>query len=116
MDKTDARQENKVFTCSIRLSDWPASVVKRDPVSIHHQDEAIGKIERFCHKVYNVLITWFCGYSVLEKCVKKLIKLFYPRLILSISDELPEGANEDCIKKVRWVSDYCRTYYNEEKN
>jgi len=47
----------------------------------------------------------------LEKCVKKLIKLFYPRLILGISDELPEGANKDCIKRVKWVSNYCRTYF-----
>ncbi len=50
----------------------------------------------------------------LEKCVKKLIKLFHPYLILGISDELPEGANEDCIKKVKWVSDYARKYNKNE--
>jgi len=45
-----------------------------------------------------------------EDCVKKIIKLFHPRLILGISDELPEGAPEESIERVRWVSNYCRKY------
>jgi hypothetical protein len=44
----------------------------------------------------------------LQECVEKLVNLFYPRLILGISDELPEGADEECLKKLKWVSDYCR--------
>lgn len=45
----------------------------------------------------------------LEECVKKLIDLFYPRLVLGISDELPQGASEESIKKVKWISNYCQT-------
>lgn len=45
----------------------------------------------------------------LEECVEKLIDLFHPRLVLGISDELPQGASEESIKRVKWISDYCRT-------
>ncbi len=44
----------------------------------------------------------------LEECVKKVVKLFHPRLVLGISDELPQGVDETGIERVTWVSDYCR--------
>lgn len=44
----------------------------------------------------------------LARCVEKVIEYFHPRLVLGISDELPEGVDESGIDKVRWVSDYCR--------
>ncbi|KPK66268.1 MAG: hypothetical protein AMK73_00440 [Planctomycetes bacterium SM23_32] len=44
----------------------------------------------------------------LARCVERLVELFHPRLVLGISDELPEGVDESGIEKVRWVSDYCR--------
>lgn len=55
-----------------------------------------------------VLFLPYYSQEDLERCVKKLVKLFHPHLILGISDELPEGANEDSIRRVEWVSDYCR--------
>ncbi|MEK6645590.1 MAG: uroporphyrinogen decarboxylase family protein [Candidatus Firestonebacteria bacterium] len=46
----------------------------------------------------------------LQKCVEKLVKLFHPKLILGISDEIPENADEEGIERVRWVSQYCQKY------
>jgi hypothetical protein len=42
------------------------------------------------------------------ECVEKLVEYFHPRLVLGISDELPEGVDESGIEKVRWVSEHCR--------
>jgi hypothetical protein len=42
-------------------------------------------------------------------CVEKLVDLFHPRLILGISDELPQGADETSMEKVKWIAEYCRT-------
>jgi hypothetical protein len=39
---------------------------------------------------------------------ERIIDLFHPNLILGISDELPQGAGEEAIERVRWVADYCR--------
>ena len=44
----------------------------------------------------------------LAECVEKLVKLFHPRLVLGISDELPQGATVQGIERVKWISDYCR--------
>lgn len=44
----------------------------------------------------------------LEECVEKLVDMFHPRLVLGVSDELPEGADEQSIERIKWVSDYCR--------
>ncbi len=45
----------------------------------------------------------------LMECVEKLVKLFAPRLILGISDELPEGAQfEESMERIKLVAEYCR--------
>jgi hypothetical protein len=44
----------------------------------------------------------------LQECVEKLVKCFHPRLVLGISDELPQGGSEESIERVRWVAEYCR--------
>ncbi len=46
----------------------------------------------------------------LEACVKKLVKLFHPKLVLGISDEFPQGAPEECLERVRWTKKYCENY------
>lgn len=46
----------------------------------------------------------------LQECVEKIIKMFHPRLVLGASDEVPEGAGEEAIERVRWVSQYCKSY------
>ena len=43
----------------------------------------------------------------LEECVEKIVKLFYPRLILGVSDEVPPPGD---IERVRYISQYCRNY------
>lgn len=44
----------------------------------------------------------------LQECVEKIVEYFHPRLILGISDELPQGGNAESLERVRWVADYCR--------
>lgn len=45
----------------------------------------------------------------LEACVEKIVKLFHPRLILGISDELPEAGGEESFDRMAWVSTWCLT-------
>ncbi len=45
----------------------------------------------------------------LKECVDKLVSLFHPRLVLGISDELPQGGDEESVDRVKWISDYCKT-------
>ena len=47
----------------------------------------------------------------LEECVKRIIDYFHPRLILGISDELPQGAGEESLDRVRWVTEYCKSLW-----
>jgi len=54
---------------------------------------------------------YFLPHYPLDKvaeCTERVIEMFHPRLVLGISDELPEGVDESGIEKMRWVSDYCR--------
>jgi hypothetical protein len=40
-----------------------------------------------------------------EQC----IRLFHPRLVLGVSDEVPEAApSTEAIERIRMVADYCR--------
>jgi hypothetical protein len=45
-----------------------------------------------------------------QECVERLVELFHPRLVLGISDELPEGADEAGVERMRWVGEYCRNW------
>jgi hypothetical protein len=39
---------------------------------------------------------------------EKIVALFHPRLILAVSDEVPEGAGLEAIERVRMVGNCCR--------
>jgi hypothetical protein len=47
------------------------------------------------------------GMEALMECVEKLVRYFHPRLVLGISDEIPEGADASELAKVIAVRDYC---------
>ncbi len=46
----------------------------------------------------------------LMDCTRRVVELFHPRLVLGISDELPEGVGEQGVERVRRISDYCREW------
>jgi hypothetical protein len=41
--------------------------------------------------------------------VERIVELFHPRLILGVSDEVPEGTDMEAIERVRLISDWCRS-------
>ena len=45
----------------------------------------------------------------LMEMTEKLVELFHPRLVLGISDELPEGTGGDAVERVRMISDWCKS-------
>lgn len=47
--------------------------------------------------------------SQLWDCIEELIDRFGPRLVLGISDELPQGADEEGYRRLCRVAEYCRT-------
>ncbi len=46
----------------------------------------------------------------LMEMVERIVDLFHPRLVLGISDELPEGGGEEAMERVRMVAEWCREY------
>jgi len=42
----------------------------------------------------------------LQACVERVVELFHPRLVLGISDELPQAGDEESFDRLRWVADY----------
>jgi hypothetical protein len=55
-----------------------------------------------------VLFTDTYSRDQLMQTTEKIIDLFYPNLVLGISDELPEGANLEAIDRVRMISEFCQ--------
>lgn len=47
--------------------------------------------------------------EALERCVERIVALFHPRLVLGISDELPEAGGEESFDRMAAVADWCRT-------
>jgi hypothetical protein len=45
----------------------------------------------------------------LMACVEECVKLFYPRLVLGVSDEVPEGGDQEAMERVRLIAEYCRS-------
>ncbi len=59
---------NPLFTtCAVHLTEFPEFIMRNDPTACHPNEEAVGKIDRFCHQIYKVPITWLCSYSSLLK-------------------------------------------------
>ena len=44
----------------------------------------------------------------LMQAVERIVELFHPRLVLGVSDEVPQGAEaEEAIQRIRMISDWC---------
>jgi hypothetical protein len=46
----------------------------------------------------------------LQECTERIVELFHPRLVLGISDELPEGGGDESFERLKWVAEYSRTH------
>ncbi len=46
--------------------------------------------------------------EALMACVEKIVKLFHPRLVLGISDELPEGGGNESWERLKLIAQWCR--------
>ncbi len=49
------------------------------------------------------------GREELERCIERIVELFHPRLVLGISDELPEAGGEESFDRMARVAEWCRT-------
>ncbi len=45
----------------------------------------------------------------LQRCVEEIVARFHPRLILGISDELPEAGGEESFERLKWIAAWSRT-------
>jgi hypothetical protein len=45
----------------------------------------------------------------LMACVEKIVAYFHPRLVLGVSDEVPEGGDQEVLERLRLVADWCRS-------
>jgi hypothetical protein len=48
--------------------------------------------------------------ELLLETAARLVELFHPRLILGVSDEVPEGQGLHAVERLRLISDWCREY------
>ncbi len=49
--------------------------------------------------------------DTLMETVERIVALFHPRLVLGVSDEVPQGAEpEEAAERIRMISDWCRAY------
>ncbi len=71
--KNDA-PANVFFTCAVHLQHIPPWLMKWDPPAVHGLDEAITKMDRFCHQIHHVPITWLCSYAALQKYGDRLAR------------------------------------------
>jgi hypothetical protein len=46
----------------------------------------------------------------LQACTERIVELFHPRLVLGISDELPEAGGEESFERLKWVGEYSRRH------
>ncbi len=44
----------------------------------------------------------------LMECVEKVVELFHPRLVLGVSDEVPQGAGEEAIERVKMIGEWAQ--------
>jgi len=77
-------------------------------VTLDELDEALGD-KVLLDGIPAVLFLDHHPREQLQQCVEELIARFGDRLVLGISDELPEGAGDEGFDRLRWVAEYCRS-------
>jgi hypothetical protein len=50
----------------------------------------------------------------LMEMTEMIVELFSPRLVLGVSDEVPEGCDQEAIERVRLISQWCQNHGNLE--
>jgi hypothetical protein len=48
--------------------------------------------------------------ETLMACVEKIVEYFHPRLILGVSDEVPQGTGQEAIERLKMVSEWCMNH------
>jgi len=57
-----------------------------------------------------LFLPWYPREALMEM-VERIVALFHPRLVLGVSDEVPQGAPADeAIERIRMISDWCRNH------
>ncbi len=46
----------------------------------------------------------------LMECVEKIVSLFHPRLVLGVSDEVPQAGTQEAIERVRMIGQWCLSH------
>ncbi len=81
--------------------------VPQGDVTLDEIEEALnGKI--LLDGIPAVLFLEHHPFEELQQCVEELCNRFGPRLVLGISDELPQAASEEGYRRMKWVADYAR--------
>ncbi len=83
--------------------------VPQGDVTIEEMKEAIGD-KVLLDGIPAVLFMDTYMRDDLMETTEKIIKLFTPRLVLGVSDEVPEGTGPEAMERVRLVADYCKHY------
>jgi hypothetical protein len=83
--------------------------VPQGDVTLEEMKEAIGD-KVLLDGIPAVLFMDTFSREELMAVTEKVIRLFAPRLILGVSDEVPEGLGPEAMERVRLVGDYCKNY------
>ena len=78
-------------------------------VSVEEMHEAVGD-KILLDGIPAILFMRYHPREEFEACVEQIVKLFHPRLVLGISDEIPQAADEEGARRLEWVAEYCRSH------
>ncbi len=110
MAKPFEQKDNLFMTCAIHLIPMPKWTMWRDPPCCHGLAEAVEKMDRFCHRIYKVPVTWMCSYAGLQQHAEQLKRFVHEygdevtimeggiasRAVLDNQPEVYQGWVEDC--------------------
>ena len=83
--------------------------VPQGDVTLEEMKEAIGD-KVLLDGIPAVLFMDTYTRDELMETTEKVIRLFAPRLVLGVSDEVPEGTGQEAMERVRLVAEVCKQY------